>query len=55
MTGGPREPSSEMRQAARGCREMFDALVYEGFTEFQALQLLAGIVGQAARPKDGDS
>jgi hypothetical protein len=50
-----REPPSDLRQAARACREMFDALVYEGFTEAQALRLVAGVITQHQPPKDGDT
>lgn len=39
-----REPSAEMRKAASQMREIFVALVREGFTEVQALQIIAAIL-----------
>lgn len=49
-----REPSADMREAARACREWFDALVYEGFTKRQALQLVAQIIVQSQATKNDD-
>lgn len=50
---GPREPRADLRQFAAGMREMFIALVNEGFTEQQALiiigQVLAGGMGHGGR------
>ena len=49
MTGNaPREPSADLRQAASAMRQMFIALVNEGFSEVQALQIIGHILrGQA--------
>lgn len=43
--GGPVEPSADMRTGAKAMREMFLALIAEGFTERQAL----AIIGEAIR------
>lgn len=43
MPNAPIEPSAALREVAHNLREMFLALVAEGFTEAQALT----IVGQA--------
>lgn len=40
MTRPPREPSSDLRQAASGLHQMFVALVAEGFSEDQALVII---------------
>lgn len=45
---GRAEPSADMRQAARAAREMFLAMVEQGFTEDQAIKLVALAMGQAA-------
>lgn len=37
----PIEPRSDFRQAARGLMEIFTALTNEGFTEQQALYIIA--------------
>lgn len=42
------EPSADMRSAARGAREMFLALLEQGFTEEQAVRMIAIMLGQAA-------
>ena len=49
MTGNaPREPSADLRQAASAMRQMFIALVNEGSSEVQALQIIGHILrGQA--------
>ena len=49
----PVEPSADMREMAHHVREMFVALVGEGFTENQALVIVgqilsAGIAGQSS-------
>lgn len=43
-TNGPREPSADMRFAAGALREMFIALLNEGFTEDQALAIIGHIM-----------
>lgn len=43
-----REASADARQAARGLRDMYDALMAEGFTPDQAVALMAEIVRRAA-------
>ncbi len=43
-TNGPREPSADMRYAAKALREMHIALVNEGFTEEQALAIVGQIL-----------
>lgn len=52
MPNQPREPAADLRQFAKVCREMFLALMEEGFTETQALQILgvfvAGSIGNAS-------
>lgn len=47
----PREPSSDMRQAARALHETFTALINEGFTERQAL----AVIGQILAANNGGS
>lgn len=45
----PREPSADLRQAASAMRQMFVALVNEGFSETEALQIIGHILrGQAS-------
>lgn len=46
----PEEASAEMRQWARMMRDLYAALVAEGFTEPQALTLLSDTVAAAMRP-----
>lgn len=41
---GPREPSADMRYAANALREMFIALLNEGFSEDQALAIIGHIM-----------
>ena len=44
----PQEPSADLRLAANAMRQMFTALVNEGFSETQALQIIGHILrGQA--------
>lgn len=45
-----REPTAEMRSAARSMRELFVALVREGFTEIQALQIIGAALGGRSSP-----
>lgn len=40
----PREPAADLRQAASQLHQMFVALCHEGFTEPQALQIVAAIL-----------
>ena len=47
---GPREPAAAMRVAAATMREMFIALLNEGFTEDQALRIVGQIL-EASRPQ----
>lgn len=45
-----REPSAELRTAARQLREYYVALVREGFSESQALRIIGAIIsGQAGQ------
>lgn len=41
MKGYPQEPSADQREGARSVRQMWVALVQEGFTEDQATALMA--------------
>lgn len=43
-----REPSAEVRAGARQLREYYVALVREGFTQEQALQIIATILAAQA-------
>lgn len=45
-----REPSAQVREAAKQMREMFVALVREGFTEPQALTILGAALFGAKGP-----
>lgn len=47
MSNAPIEPSADMRELAHNLREMFIALVAEGFSETQALT----IIGHALAPR----
>lgn len=49
QTNSPQEPSADLRQAANGLRQMFVALVNEGFTRSEALE----IVGHVLRSQGG--
>lgn len=44
MTNGPQEPSSDIRQAARGIREVYVALTQEGFSSQEALVIVGQIL-----------
>lgn len=49
------EPSAAARQMARGLRDYYVALVAEGFSERQAIQLISEVLALAAsRPKDDE-
>ncbi len=41
---GPTEPSADIRQAASVLWQMFVALTSEGFSEHQALQVIAHVL-----------
>lgn len=47
------EPSADTREAAHGVREMFVALVMEGFTENQALIIVGQILAAAITTQAG--
>ena len=47
---GPREPAAAMRVAAATVREMYIALIHEGFTEDQALRVVGHIL-EASKPQ----
>jgi hypothetical protein len=50
---GPIEPSADLRQAASALRQMFIALLAEGFDERQALVIVGQIL--AANSQGGSS
>lgn len=41
---GPEEPSADMREFARICRDMYVGLLQEGFTEREALDILGRVI-----------
>lgn len=41
---GPEEPSADMREFARICRDMYVGLLQEGFTEREALAILGQVI-----------
>jgi hypothetical protein len=41
---GPIEPKAELREMASTLRQMYLALVYEGFTESEALAIIGQIL-----------
>lgn len=43
-----REPSAQARSMARTCRDQYDALRAEGFTDPQALMLIGEMMAAAA-------
>ena len=52
---GPVEASADLRMAAKNLRQLYLALIYEGFTEQQALAIVgnvvaAGIIGGGGQP-----
>jgi hypothetical protein len=51
ISGGKREPSADARGVARACRDQFLALVAEGFTENQALQIIGVMIAAATHNK----
>jgi hypothetical protein len=50
---GPQEPSADLRAAASSVRQMFVALVNEGFTESQALAIVGHILVAGIQKGDG--
>lgn len=44
MTGGPTEPSADLRQMASFLRQTYVALVAEGFTITEALTIIGSII-----------
>jgi hypothetical protein len=40
MSNGPIEPNADMRMLANALRQMFLALIQEGFNEHQAMQII---------------
>lgn len=51
MAGPPMEPSAANRQFAHALREMFVALIAEGFTRDESLTLIAHVL----KAKSGES
>lgn len=47
-----REPSADLRQSASQTHELYTALVDEGFTEAQALQLLGTMLAAAIQGRE---
>jgi len=52
MSGFSTEPAADLRRAASGLRQMFVALVNEGFNEHQALVIIGQMMA-AQRPDGG--
>lgn len=48
-----REPSAAMREAARALREMFVALIREGFTDRQAERIIGMAIAGQRNPEAG--
>lgn len=46
---GPTEPSADIRRAASAVRQIFVALVMEGFNETQALAIVGAILANQQR------
>lgn len=44
MSNGPIEPSADLRQMAAAFREIYIALILEGFTEAEALTIIGHII-----------
>jgi hypothetical protein len=44
MTGGPIEPSADLREMAKGLFEQYVALIEAGFTSHQALAIIGHIM-----------
>lgn len=57
MTGknGPVEPSAAIRQMASALRQMYVALVAEGFSDRQALVIIGQVVSADAHRDDDES
>lgn len=49
MTNGPIEPSADKRQAAHELREIYIALVAEGFTAHEALVIIGQILATGSQ------
>lgn len=49
---GPTEASGDMRTAAAGMYQIFVALTTSGFTERQALMIIAEVVAASVRDTD---
>jgi hypothetical protein len=47
----PYEPSSDMRQLAKSLRDIYQALVLEGFTADEALTIIGHEIVANAKPK----
>lgn len=50
MPNGPIEPSADIRVAAHAVRQIYLALVTEGFTEQQALTIVGQILAAQKQP-----
>ena len=50
MTQPYKEPTAAMREAASNLKEMFNALLEQGFAEHQALVIIGSMLGTAGRP-----
>jgi len=48
------EPSADTRAFAQQTRQVFVALLLEGFTEFQALHIIGVMLAAAARNQEGE-
>jgi hypothetical protein len=53
MIDPDREPSAQLRNAARQLREYYVALVREGFTEAQALRIIGTILSGSVQADKG--
>ena len=49
MGGVPYEPSADMRALARGLKDMYEALVAEGFSEHQAITIIGEVLAANAK------
>ncbi len=49
------EPSAAAREASSGLRQLFVAMVQQGFTEAQALHIIGVAVASAVQKGDGTS
>lgn len=50
----PVEPSADLRQFASGVRQMYVALINEGFTERQALAVIGTALAASINSSGGD-